>query len=269
MAVFVEENIDLIQRVVRKQPFEMNDSHFHNKHELYFLESGQTTYMVGNEIYVLNAGDMIFIPENTFHKTGKGDSKKNERVLIMFDNSYVGQDFREYIEELKKNNFIQLPEEYISAVQKLFRLIENESKNRYRDCSQMQKLYLQELLITISRHRIKKNSVKFSGSLKIIQNIARYINDNYSLELTLQSISEKYALSPAYLSRQFKSVTNIGLNEYINIVRINAAEKILSTEKKSITQVALECGFNDSNYFSAVFKKIKGITPKKFSLQNS
>jgi len=59
------------------------------------------------------------------------------------------------------------------------------------------------------------------------------------------------------------------LSEYINISRIAAAEKILKSGKYPITRVATECGFNDSNYFAAVFKKYKGITPKKYSIKNT
>ena len=70
------------------------------------------------------------------------------------------------------------------------------------------------------------------------------------------------------LSKQFKSVMGIGFNEYINIVRVTASEKLLLSTNAPITQIAMDCGFNDSNYYAAVFKKIKGITPKKFSLQN-
>lgn len=268
MAVYSDEGINLIQRAVRKQPFEMDTAHFHSKHELYFLESGQTKYMVGSEIYMLDEGDMMFVPKNTFHKTGKGAMKASERVLIVFDDDFLGEDFGEYIDGLKSDNYIRLPREYVTTVRKLCRLIENESKSGYRDYEQMQKLYLKELLITVSRHRINGGTNNFSESFKIIQEIVKYISNNYASNITLQSLSKRYALSPSYLSRQFKSITNIGLNEYINIVRINAAEKILLTEKKSVTDVALECGFNDSNYFSAVFKKIKGTTPKKFYLQN-
>ena len=76
-------------------------------------------------------------------------------------------------------------------------------------------------------------------------------------------------IGPSYFSKQFKAITGVGLIEYLNLTRITAAEKLLTETNRPITEVAMECGFNDSNYFAAVFKKIKGITPKKFSLQNT
>lgn len=79
---------------------------------------------------------------------------------------------------------------------------------------------------------------------------------------------KKYALSRSHFSKLFKQVTGVGLNEYINITRITAAQNLLSKSNYSITEVASACGFNDSNYFAAVFKKIKGITPKKYSILN-
>ena len=75
-------------------------------------------------------------------------------------------------------------------------------------------------------------------------------------------------MSTSYFSKQFKSVTGVGFNEYLNIIRVTASEKLLISSNKPITKIAMECGFNDSNYYAAVFKKIKGITPKKYSLEN-
>ena len=63
-------------------------------------------------------------------------------------------------------------------------------------------------------------------------------------------------------------ITGVGLNDFINISRITAAEKLLVSSNMSITEIASACGFNDSNYFASVFKKFKGITPKRYSLIN-
>jgi len=130
----------------------------------------------------------------------------------------------------------------------------------------MQRLYLKQLLILISRFRLHNNTSNFSELFLIIQDSAKYISTNYSNDLSLKTLAKKYAMSPCYFSKQFKSITGVGLNEYINISRISAAERLLTDTNLPIIEVAAECGFNDSNYFAAVFKKIKGITPKKYSL---
>ena len=75
-------------------------------------------------------------------------------------------------------------------------------------------------------------------------------------------------MTPNHLTKQFKKITDIGLNDYINITRVSAAEKLLRQTELSVTEIATMCGFNASNYFAAVFKKINGITPKKYSLLN-
>ena len=101
---------------------------------------------------------------------------------------------------------------------------------------------------------------------RIIQSAARFISENFTKPLNLNDIAKLHAMSPAHFSRQFKKITGVGLSEYINITRVTAAEKLLLNTDMQITRIAEECGFNDSNYFAAVFKKIKGITPKKYSV---
>jgi len=99
-----------------------------------------------------------------------------------------------------------------------------------------------------------------------MQDAAKFITGNCRLELSHEFLSKKYSMSPSHFSKQFKHITGVGLSEYINVSRISLAEKLLVKTNKTITEIAGECGFNDSNYFASVFKQIKGITPKKYSM---
>ena len=63
---------------------------------------------------------------------------------------------------------------------------------------------------------------------------------------------------------RFKKSTGFGFSEYLTQVRMANAIYLLEHPGASVTDVAYQCGFNDSSYFAAVFKSIYGITPKKY-----
>ncbi len=247
----------------------MAKAHFHNYHELYYLEKGRTTYFVGNKIYHLEAGDMILIPKGTFHKTSNEENKLLERHLFAFEENVIDPEHLHCLDELIRSQYIKFPREHIHQITEIVRKISKEDKLRQKDYMKMQKLYLQQMLILMSRYRITDTHPNYPEIHHVIQDAVTYISQNINSDLSLNTLSSKYGLSANYFSKQFKTLTGIGLSEYINIARITAAEKLLLTTTKPVMQIAHECGFNDSNYFASVFKKLKGITPKKYALRNS
>ena len=83
-------------------------------------------------------------------------------------------------------------------------------------------------------------------------------------DIPLEDMAEKYGMSKYYFSRKFKNYAGIGFQEFITLVRIQNAERMLVTTSESITKVAAMCGFNDSSYFTQTFKRYKGVTPKQY-----
>ncbi|MBR5586666.1 MAG: helix-turn-helix domain-containing protein [Clostridia bacterium] len=268
MAVYSNEEIDFFNRTQHTQPFKMKQAHYHDKHELYYLEKGTTKYFVNDEIFMVQAGDMVFVPSGCFHKTHGEGWEGAVRLLFVFDDDFAGEHSKVYIDELKEKKHIRFPADKLYKLQDVFGKIEKETEKKQKDYVEMQKLYLQQMLILISRYRLKETKEDYGENYRIIQDAVRYISTNVEADLSLAVLAEKYAMSPGYFSKQFKNYVGIALSEYINIARVSAAEKLLVKPGASITEVALECGFNDSNYFAAVFKKIKGITPKKYSMMN-
>ena len=107
----------------------------------------------------------------------------------------------------------------------------------------------------------KESSANINASDRIVYVISEYISNNFEQEITLEKLGQRFAISESYLSRKFKSVSGMGLNEYVTYVRIANAERMLKETMMSVTEIAEKCGFNGSNYFSSVFKRTKGITP--------
>ncbi|MDY4976257.1 MAG: PocR ligand-binding domain-containing protein [Clostridia bacterium] len=96
------------------------------------------------------------------------------------------------------------------------------------------------------------------------EKISEYINSNYRYRITTGELGKKLYMNPSYLSRIFKEYKGITITEYTNRVRIENAKRLLEISQISISSIAMNVGFNDSNYFSRIFKKITGLTPELY-----
>lgn len=238
--------------------------HFHNSYEIYYLIDGDTNYFIGDEIFHIHPGSVVFIPKGVLHKTDSEECLTNERFLININDSVPDDDIKRILDTLCEERVVYIPQNEISFFNDLIFKIESEYDSGGKFRLALMRSYISELLILILRKKIKYVP-HLTEAEKVIKNVSGYISENFGEELTLKSLSKRFAMSESYLSRKFKTVCGIGLNEYITYVRITKAESILKNEAASITDAASRCGFNDSNYFSSVFKKLKGITPLKYS----
>ncbi|MDR0222074.1 MAG: response regulator [Oscillospiraceae bacterium] len=98
----------------------------------------------------------------------------------------------------------------------------------------------------------------------LVEKTLNYIDGNYNSNLSLETIAAQIPANPSHLSRTFKKETGEAVVEHINRKRIEKAKELLTFTDKMAYEIAEEVGFNDSTYFSLVFKKITGVSPKDF-----
>ena len=241
--------------------------HYHNENELYLLLKGRVKYFVDNKTYEVNEGDLIIIPSGSLHSTDTEDCLYNERLLISFDNNVFFSNISPSLQELMKETIIHIPSNNRALIENMFYKIESECNGNRENRDIFLKLYMSELLLYLYRYRVQKVDNKQNND-KTIQQIIQYMNLNYQNQITLSDIAKTFGFTESYLSKRFKSLVGTGINEYINYIRIEHAERLLKTQQYTITEIATRCGFNESSYFASVFKKFKGITPYKFSKNN-
>ena len=99
---------------------------------------------------------------------------------------------------------------------------------------------------------------------KPIQNIINYISFNLTADLSLNALSEEFMLNSSYLSTLFKKETGVTLTNFVNNKRIEHAIYLLNTTQSAIQDIAAQCGINDVNYFTKLFKKLKNMTPTQY-----
>ena len=105
---------------------------------------------------------------------------------------------------------------------------------------------------------------KISPTRRLYLEATRYINDNYSQPITCNSLSAVFNYSASYMQYIFKKEGQTTIKSYINKVRLDKAGYLLTHSYLSVTDIAFDCGFSDSNYFSTAFKNKYGTSPKKY-----
>ncbi|MDD3833218.1 MAG: PocR ligand-binding domain-containing protein [Oscillospiraceae bacterium] len=94
--------------------------------------------------------------------------------------------------------------------------------------------------------------------------IKEYLDENYSRNITIESICLKFFCSRTSIMTAFKANFGVGIIEYLTYIRIQTAKLLLSGTSKSVKEIAESCGYPDQNYFSKVFSKRCGMTPTKY-----
>lgn len=245
-----------VTREKRAGAYNMTDAHYHDHYEIYFLAKGSVRYFIGDNVFDLNEGDIVLIAPHVIHKTATLKNMGAERVLIAFTNKFIMYPAGDRLFScFDVMHFKDAP------VREIIEKAEAEVSRNDRYCEDLVAGYIREILVRLKRIADETRPPEISPNNSIIQSAVRYISENYASELTLTMLARNFGSSESHFSRQFKSFTGFGVNEYIRTVRVKNAEKLLTTTKLAVTEISQQCGFNSSSYFAAVFKKVRGISP--------
>ena len=99
---------------------------------------------------------------------------------------------------------------------------------------------------------------------ELIKKAILYISQHFTENLTLEEVAGHVHLNPAYFSSVFKQSTGSSFKEYLNMVRIEESKRLLANTEYTIINIAVAADFEDQSYFSKVFKKYTGLTPRQY-----
>ena len=97
-----------------------------------------------------------------------------------------------------------------------------------------------------------------------IEAAKKYIESNYTDNITLEDVSREVNISSYYLSRIFKEGTGENFIDYLTGLRMDKAKELLATTQYSMKEICAKVGYSDPNYFSKTFKKNVGVTPTEY-----
>lgn len=126
--------------------------------------------------------------------------------------------------------------------------------------NELEKYVINKIYLLIN----SQSHINIGKSTNVIHQIEKYINTNYSEDLSLATVSKKFYISPIYLSQSFKKQTGQLYLNYVTQVKINAAKKMLESTDMMIYEIAEKLNYKDSKYFSRLFEKKTGKKPSDY-----
>ncbi len=231
--------------------------HWHEHIELLYFINGSGEATVGGEVIHAKKDDLIVINCNELHATQMSD----DCVLFCIHISpsfFSDVDF----ESVLFKTHISADETVSGYLEKIH--IEKKSMNEGYD---MQIKGLTYLLMTYLLRNCKLEKSEILSKKKKILKISavlKYISAYYPHKLSTAELAREFFLSEHYFCHFFKAETGMSPMGYINRFRVEKASFYLKNSNDSITEIALKVGFDDSNYFSKIFKKYRGMTPREY-----
>lgn len=270
---FQEEERFLLFTTAEKQ----EELHCHNCLELNYIVSGCGTYMIDGKLYPIEKGD-IFVINNSEHHLAIHKEPVCMTVLVfamdfLWKSPLGAECLKPFFN--RNQNFshrITAKEFRYEDICYAFRCVSKEFSIHDSGESMVAESAAQLLLAQVYRYYNEKQEIEEKDSYNYmsgsIQQAFSYINEHFAEKISLEDVAEASSLSRTYLSRYFKKMTGQTLFNYIQQTRIKYASYLLQTGQTSITQIALDCGFDSVSYFNRIFKKYYGITPGQYRKKN-
>ncbi len=249
--------------------YEMN-LHWHSEFEMIRVCEGQLLLFVESEGHLLCKGDVAFVGSEQMHRA---EPLNAIYECIVFDlnmlcrhgseriTAYILPLLAEGVEirSLKENENLLLHQ----TVDALFTCIK-EKCGYFELQAYASSARLIYLLYTEGYIKLPQKGKHAPHRKAVMTKLIRWIENNYTEKITLQSLAEVVRTNEKYLCRFFKEYTGVSPIEYVNRLRIERACSDISADMINITAIAFDCGFNDTAYFCKVFKRYKGMTPGEY-----
>ena len=246
--------------------------HWHDELEIIYVKSGFLTVNISGENYIGKPGDAFVVSPGNLHFMGS-QTGTVDYFTFLFPLKYIA--FRsddmlddKLIEPLNSGHLMISPEikdTVKEQCEQLARVYAAEiDKSESKITSQIRKkiILLQFIHELWKKGFIVENDT--TGRNTVEKEMVSYIQQNYTGKILLREFGEQFHLSEKYISRYFKEHFHITLSQYVTYLRLEHAKQMLQETDISVTEVAMQSGYQNISYIIRSFKKTYGVSPLKY-----
>lgn len=232
-------------------------THMHEDMEILYMRSGTQKIMVDGSEYEVHQGEAAVIFPNSVHKyLCASEPKPAEAVLIICSSKFYHA-FLPDLTEMSVENPVLSEEKISGNVKYAFGEIDKTSNDHVRTAWTV--IIMTDIIGSLELVQKKKFPVE-EMSYKII----KYIEENFTEDITRDTIAEEFSVSRSYVTRIFSEQIRMSFRKYLGVMRAEYATKLMWSTPDSLTVIAEKAGFESQRTFNRIFKEIYEMTPKEF-----
>lgn len=240
--------------------------HWHTELEFVYMIDGSLSVTRNGTTQVIHSGEFYFCNTKTIHSTKTPDNTSNYKYIVLL----ISQ---ELLLHFHKECMFQIPEETVhdkikEQLERLVCLSEqnfDEDKVINLDIEKIKAILdICQILLSDCIDDSTQMLPKTNATTGYAETIMEYVCEHYNQSLSLPQIAEVVGLSPQYLSKYFRKVTDMGVTEYINLIRLEYANENLVNSDITVTEAALNNGFPNVKTYVRICKSVYGMSPSEY-----
>jgi AraC family transcriptional activator of pobA len=247
--------------------------HWHEHLEMIYMVSGEAVFDVGNQSFNVAEGDILFVNGGQLHSGYSIHNYGVDYYAIVFHpsllfNSIMGMHHTQTLEPFLKGdkylpNLILSTDDNYPEIKRWIINAITEFEQQSIAYEINIKSYLQLVLVHLTRHQSQQETVSLNyiRQAEKLKPLFTYLEAAFTQKISVEQAAGLVNLSPHHFCKSFKKAMGRTFVEYLHIIRINEAERLLKKTNLSITHIAEQVGFCNINYFDKVYKKIKKYPP--------
>lgn len=258
------------ERCYDDDPLMIGAFHWHDYFEMEFFFEGEGIHVFNGKTMDVSRGTVYLLTPSDFHTLYRKKEKENLRFFNVNFNEYA------ISEEL-----IKLAASYGAPM--TVKVSEGECEELYREFSslaaeyegdspvreQMMRAIFDKIFIIFWRALEREGGAGAPDKAKrssAVQYVVNHLRLHFRESVSLASLAHELHLTPNYLGEIFKKETGKTFSDYVQLMRLSYAEKLLLGSELSVLQIGEQSGFHSVSYFIKVFKKSRGQTPLDFRI---
>jgi AraC family transcriptional regulator, arabinose operon regulatory protein len=232
------------------------------QHILIFCIEGSGWCQIDDQQHTVNPGEALLIPRSVPHIYGAADPSPWSIHWVHFNGTAANS----YIYHLPENeNVLSVDPQSCHAIESLFyecyeSFVGGFVLHRLIFCAQL----LQHLLGRLFFNNAAYSPVQRTSRFRSLESTLKYLHENITENLALSEMAAHADLSVSHFSYLFKQQTGYSPVDYFINLKMQHACQLLSFSSKSVQQIAYEIGYDDPYYFSRIFKKVLGVSPRQY-----